>query len=103
MQFLVMFPINPYMYIISSPFNSKTPVGLTPFWPLVALSSLTPARIPSAPIGGEGLCRRRGLSGEGGGLREARTGKEGGRRGGSNREEHFFRKSIKEAGIDSGF
>lgn len=68
------------------PFNSKTPMGLTLFWPLVALSSLTPTRF-SCPIGSEGLYRRQGLKMGGGG----------------DREEHLFRKSIKEAGIDLGF
>lgn len=67
------------------PFNSKTPMGLTLFWPLVALSSLTPTRF-SCPIGSEGLYRRQGL-----------------KMGGGDREEHLFRKSIKEAGIDLGF
>lgn len=49
------------------PFNSKTPMGLTLFWPLVALSSLTPTRF-SCPIGSEGLYRRQGLKMGGGGI-----------------------------------
>lgn len=75
------------------PFNSKTPMGLTLFWPLVALSSLTPTRF-SCPIGSEGLYRRQGLKMGGGGTRDGVS---------SDREEHLFRKSIKEAGIDLGF
>lgn len=52
------------------------------------LSSLTPTHIPLAPIGGEGLYQRPGVSGGG---------------GGASGEEHFFRKSISEAAIDLGF
>lgn len=50
---------------------------------------------PVAPIGGEELYGRQGLSGVGMGV--------GMGGGSSNREEHFFRKCIKEAGIDLGF
>lgn len=93
MLFLMMFPHNPSHGHFQPPFNLKTPTGLTLFWPTVPLSSLTPDTFLLAPIGGEGSYRRLGLKmGE-----RQRDGVS------SDREEHLFRKSIKEAGIDLGF